>query len=96
MMETGAHAIGCTVFAGGVGNTELQLQAMTDLRPQGYTGTPSFLKILFEKAAETGIAAALAAQGAAQRRSLSAVAARLAGATAACRPTSATPPPTSA
>ena len=27
MMETGAHAIGCTVFAGGVGNTELQLQA---------------------------------------------------------------------
>ena len=24
MMETGAHAIGCTVFAGGVGNTELQ------------------------------------------------------------------------
>ena len=28
MMETGAHALGCTVFAGGVGNTELQLQAM--------------------------------------------------------------------
>lgn len=56
MMETGAHAIGCTVFAGGVGNTELQLQAMQDLRPHGYAGTPSFLRILFEKAAETGIA----------------------------------------
>ncbi len=56
MMETGAHAIGCTVFAGGVGNTELQLQAMQDLRPHGYAGTPSFLRILFEKAAESGIA----------------------------------------
>lgn len=55
MMETGAHAIGCTVFAGGVGNTELQLQAMQDLRPHGYAGTPSFLRILFEKAAEGGI-----------------------------------------
>ncbi|MBK6863128.1 MAG: phenylacetate--CoA ligase family protein [Ideonella sp.] len=55
MMETGAHAIGCTVFAGGVGNTELQLQAMGDLQPQGYTGTPSFLKILLDKAAELGI-----------------------------------------
>ncbi len=56
MMESGAHAIGCTVFAGGVGNTEQQLQAMADLRPQGYTGTPSFLKILLDKAAEIGLA----------------------------------------
>jgi phenylacetate-CoA ligase len=56
MMETGAHAIGCTTFAGGVGNTELQLQAIVDLRPQGYIGTPSFLKILLEKAAESGVA----------------------------------------
>jgi phenylacetate-CoA ligase len=56
MMETAAQALGCTVFPGGVGNTELQLQAMLDLRPDGYVGTPSFLKILFEKAAETGVA----------------------------------------
>ena len=56
MMETGAHAIGCTVFAGGVGNTELQLQAMADLRPDAYCGTPSFLKILLDKAAETSLA----------------------------------------
>ncbi|WP_395702662.1 phenylacetate--CoA ligase family protein [Aquabacterium sp.] len=54
MMESGAHAIGCTTFAGGIGNTELQLQAVVDLRPHGYIGTPSFLKILVEKAAETG------------------------------------------
>ena len=54
MMETGAHALGCTTFAGGVGNTELQLQAVAELQPHGYIGTPSFLKILVEKAAETG------------------------------------------
>jgi phenylacetate-CoA ligase len=54
MMETGALALGCTVFAGGVGNTELQLQAIADLRPDGYCGTPSFLRILVEKAAEAG------------------------------------------
>ncbi len=56
MMEGGAHALGCTVFPGGVGNTELQLQAMEHLRPDGYTGTPSFLRILLEKAAESGVA----------------------------------------
>jgi phenylacetate-CoA ligase len=54
MMESGAHAVGCTTFAGGVGNTELQLQAVSELRPHGYIGTPSFLKILVERAAETG------------------------------------------
>jgi phenylacetate-CoA ligase len=55
MMETGALALGCTVFAGGVGNTELQLQAMADLRPQAYAGTPSFLRIALERAAETAV-----------------------------------------
>jgi phenylacetate-CoA ligase len=56
IMESGAHALGCTVFPGGVGNTELQLQAMQDLRPDAYAGTPSFLRILLEKAAEAGVA----------------------------------------
>jgi len=56
MMETGAHAIGCTVFPGGVGNTELQLQAMAELRPQAYVGTPSFLRLALEKADQLGIA----------------------------------------
>ena len=55
MMESGAHAVGCTTFAGGIGNTELQLQAVAELRPHGYIGTPSFLKILVDKAAETGV-----------------------------------------
>ena len=52
MMETGAHALGCTVFAGGTGQTEQQVQAMAELCPAGYIGTPSFLKIIVEKAAE--------------------------------------------
>jgi len=56
MMEGAAHALGCTVFPGGVGNTELQLQAITELRPQAYCGTPSFLRILLERAEEGGIA----------------------------------------
>lgn len=54
MVETGAHAIGCAVFAGGVGNTELQLQALGELRANAYAGTPSFLRILLEKADATG------------------------------------------
>lgn len=55
MMETGAHALGCTVFAGGTGQTEQQVQAMADLQPAGYTGTPSFLKLILDKAAEMGV-----------------------------------------
>ncbi len=52
MMESGAQALGCTVFPAGTGQTEQQVQAMVDLRPAGYAGTPSFLKIILEKAAE--------------------------------------------
>jgi phenylacetate-CoA ligase len=52
MLETGAAEIGCAVFPAGVGNTELQVRAMADMRPTGYTGTPSFLKILLERAEE--------------------------------------------
>jgi phenylacetate-CoA ligase len=56
MMETGAHALGCTVFAGGTGQTEQQVQAIEQLKPAGYIGTPSFLKIIVDKAAEMGVA----------------------------------------
>jgi phenylacetate-CoA ligase len=55
MMETAAHALDCTVFPAGTGQTEQQVQAMAELRPQAYSGTPSFLKIILEKAAETGV-----------------------------------------
>jgi phenylacetate-CoA ligase len=56
MMETGAHALGCSVFAGGTGQTEQQVQSMAELQPAGYIGTPSFLKIIVTKAAEMGVA----------------------------------------
>jgi phenylacetate-CoA ligase len=55
MMESGAHALGCTVFPGGTGQTEQQVQAMAELKPAGYIGTPSFLKIIVEKAADMKI-----------------------------------------
>ena len=55
IMESGAHAIGCTVFPAGTGQTDQQLEAISNLRPGAYLGTPSFLKILVEKAAESGI-----------------------------------------
>ena len=56
MMESGAFALGCTVFPGGTGQTEQQVQAMAALEPAAYIGTPSFLKIILEKADELGIA----------------------------------------
>jgi phenylacetate-CoA ligase len=54
LVESGAHAVGCTVFPAGTGQTEQQLQAMAELQPDGYLGTPSFLKILVEKAHDAG------------------------------------------
>jgi len=54
ILESGALAVGCTVFPAGTGQTEQQLQALDELRPDAYTGTPSFLRILLEKAHEAG------------------------------------------
>lgn len=56
MLETGAHALGCSVFPGGTGQTEQQVQALSELGADGYVGTPSFLRIILEKADEQGIA----------------------------------------
>ena len=58
MFETGLHRLGCCVIPGGVGQTEPQAHAVADLQPDGYVGTPSFLKILLEKCDELGLAAA--------------------------------------
>jgi phenylacetate-CoA ligase len=54
MMEAGLRALGALSFPGGVGNTELQLQAVLDLWPEAYVGTPGFLRILLDKAAQGG------------------------------------------
>jgi len=54
ILESGAHALGCAVIPGGVGNTEQQLEAITHYKPTGYVGTPDFLKILLDTAEKTG------------------------------------------
>ncbi|HET6719724.1 MAG TPA: AMP-binding protein, partial [Rhodocyclaceae bacterium] len=41
---------------GGTGQTEQQVQAMAALKPAGYVGTPSFLKIILDRAGEMGVA----------------------------------------
>jgi phenylacetate-CoA ligase len=54
MVESAAQALGCAVIPAGTGQTEQQLRAITDLRPNAYVGTPSFLKILLDRAVEAG------------------------------------------
>ena len=55
MFETGLHHLGCAVIPGGTGQTEMQVRAIQDLEPAGYVGTPSFLKIILEKADEMNV-----------------------------------------
>ncbi len=52
MVEAGARAVGCTVVPGGTGQTEMQVATIRDLRITGFGGTPSFLKLIVEKADE--------------------------------------------
>ncbi|MEM7686047.1 MAG: AMP-binding protein [Pseudomonadota bacterium] len=54
MFDNGARAIGATVLAGGIGNTEAQVVAAADIGATAYAGTPDFLKVMMEKAAELG------------------------------------------
>lgn len=54
MLDHGARALGCAVFPAGTGNTEMQVDAAAALKPRVYAGTPDFLKVLLDKAAETG------------------------------------------
>ncbi|MCA1323996.1 phenylacetate--CoA ligase family protein [Herbaspirillum sp. alder98] len=54
MVEGAAARLGCAVIPAGIGQTELQVHAMTALRPDAYVGTPSFLRIIIEKALEMG------------------------------------------
>jgi phenylacetate-CoA ligase len=52
MLESGARALGCTVVPTGVGQTEMQVAAIGSLRINAFVGTPSFLKLIAEKADE--------------------------------------------
>ncbi len=55
MMDGGLATLGAAVIPGGVGNTELQARAASHLRATGFTGTPSFLATLLQKADELGL-----------------------------------------
>ena len=52
MLESGARALGCTVVPTGVGQTEMQVAAISHLRIGALVGTPSFLRLIVEKADE--------------------------------------------
>jgi phenylacetate-coenzyme A ligase PaaK-like adenylate-forming protein len=54
MLEAGATALGCAVVPAGVGQTEVQVATIAELRANAYIGTPSFLKLIVEKAEELG------------------------------------------
>ncbi|MBD8893816.1 phenylacetate--CoA ligase family protein [Roseibium litorale] len=54
ILDCGARALGCTVLPAGVGNTDLQLEAIEVLKPSAFVGTPDHLKILLDKAQEMG------------------------------------------
>ncbi|MCZ7675127.1 MAG: AMP-binding protein [Roseovarius sp.] len=55
IFENGAQAVGATVLPAGTGQTELQARAAHDLGVTAYTGTPDFLKMILDKAAEMGL-----------------------------------------
>jgi phenylacetate-CoA ligase len=55
MFDSAGRALGCPVVPAGPGQSEQQIQAMAQLKPRYYTGTPSFLKILLDKAAEQNL-----------------------------------------
>lgn len=52
MLESGALAVGCTVVPTGTGQTEMQVSTIRDLGAAGFVGTPSFFKLIVEKADE--------------------------------------------
>ncbi len=52
LLDAGLQAVGATVVPSGVGNTELQVKLMLDLKANGYAGTPSFLMTIIKKAEE--------------------------------------------
>jgi len=52
--DGGLRALGCIVVPAGVGNTEVQVQLLRDLRVTGFVGTAAFLATLISKAEEMG------------------------------------------
>ena len=55
LLDAGLRRVGACVVPSGVGNTELQVKMIADLRVNGYAGTPSFLMTIIKKAEELGL-----------------------------------------
>ncbi|MEX2520746.1 MAG: AMP-binding protein, partial [Paracoccaceae bacterium] len=55
MFENAAAAVGASVLPAGTGQTELQAQAAADIGITAYIGTPDYLKVILDKAAEMGL-----------------------------------------
>jgi phenylacetate-CoA ligase len=55
MLDSGARALGCAVVPAGTGNSDQQVEAIAQLRPVGYTGTPDYLKVLLDRADALGL-----------------------------------------
>ncbi len=55
ILDMGLRALGCAVVPAGIGNSEAQAQAIAQYRPVGYAGTPDYLLVLLEAAAELGL-----------------------------------------
>ena len=55
MVDHAARKLGCAVIPAGTGQTEQQIELIRALRPDAYVGTPSFLRIIIEKAQRTGL-----------------------------------------
>ncbi len=54
IFESGARAVGAAVLPAGVGQTDLQVRAAVDVGTTAYAGTPDYLKVILDKAAEMG------------------------------------------
>lgn len=54
MVHQAARKIGCAIIPAGIGQTEQQLDLIQMFKPDAYVGTPSFLRIMIEKASQIG------------------------------------------
>jgi len=55
IFENGARAVNAAVVPAGVGQTELQVRAASDIGTTAYAGTPDYLKVILDKADELGV-----------------------------------------
>ncbi|PRY24260.1 phenylacetate-CoA ligase [Aliiruegeria haliotis] len=55
IFESGARAVGSAVLPAGTGQTDLQVRAAVDVGTSAYAGTPDYLKVILDRAAEMGV-----------------------------------------